>query len=158
MTLPMTDEQKLSAILSFCTRLDNGCWELQKFKRKESGHIQVSHKNKRVYAHRFVYEVVNGVKVPKDRCVCHSCDNPACMNPDHLWVGTWGDNLRDMARKGRHRLGRLTHCKRGHPLSGDNLIVMTEGRAKRRCRQCQKEKWQREKAKRLANQEGDGHG
>ncbi len=39
--------------------------------------------------------------VPKDKVVCHSCDNPACCNPKHLWIGTQGDNVRDCATKGR---------------------------------------------------------
>lgn len=47
--------------------------------------------------------------------VCHHCDNPVCTNPDHLFLGTHADNMKDMARKGRGFLKR-THCKRGHPL------------------------------------------
>ena len=63
--------------------------------------------------------------------VCHSCDNPPCCNPAHLWVRTQAQNIRDAASKGR--LWRST-CKAGHPLEGDNLVIFSTGR--RNCRIC----------------------
>jgi hypothetical protein len=81
-----------------------------------------------------MYEFSKGVTVPKDRCVCHTCDNPACMNVEHLWVGTWGDNLRDMARKGRHQEQQKTHCPRGHVYDEANTGYQPNGA--RVCRTC----------------------
>lgn len=61
-------------------------------------------------AHRVAYELTHGLKPGKWR-VCHSCDNPKCVNPKHLWLGTDADNHADMLRKGREA--------RNHGLKGE---------------------------------------
>jgi hypothetical protein len=61
----------------------------------------------RVYrAHRVSYELAHGVALTPAQVVLHRCDNPPCVRPDHLSVGTQGDNLADMRAKGRHWLQR----------------------------------------------------
>lgn len=57
-----------------------------------------------IHASRAAYILLVG-PVPDDKVVCHSCDNPICCNPSHLWVGTQQDNLEDCRRKGRARWG-----------------------------------------------------
>lgn len=62
-------------------------------------------------AHRFMWGLVYGY-VPRDRNVLHHCDNPPCVRPDHLFLGTQADNVADMLRKGRCPTGmRRRHTK-----------------------------------------------
>lgn len=56
---------------------------------------------KPVKAHRFSYEAFSGKKIPDGKLACHKCDNPICVNPDHLFFGSHADNKNDCIRKGR---------------------------------------------------------
>lgn len=80
--------------------IENGCWEWQGLRNKNN-YGQVGHTS----AHRFSYEFYKS-KIPKGICVCHTCDNPPCVNPNHLWLGTRKDNNDDRDKKGRGRKGK----------------------------------------------------
>ena len=68
-----------------------------------TGYPIIWHDGKARMALRVKWEQDHGVPIPKGRCICHKCDNPSCINPKHLFLGSYADNLRDMRLKGRER-------------------------------------------------------
>lgn len=87
-----------------------------------------------IAVHREVWEKANG-PIPPGRCVMHRCDNPGCINIEHLRVGTPKDNSADMAAKGRASNAKKTHCPRGHEY--DSIVHRRTGpRAGQTLRYC----------------------
>lgn len=86
---------------------------------------------------RAVWEHFRG-PIPDGFMVCHTCDEPRCLNIAHLFLGTAKDNAGDMVRKGRHHEQTVTHCPHGHPYVPANTYVkkLRSGRFQRHCREC----------------------
>lgn len=92
-----------------------------------AGYARIWFAGRRVMAHRLSWELANGVPAPKGLVVCHSCDNPPCVRPGHLWLGTVGDNNRDRDRKGRQVAPPGTR-NGNHKLSEDDVRAIRSAR------------------------------
>lgn len=83
----------------------SGCWVwTASIAGKGYGQIKLPKQRKQIYAHRLSYLIHKG-ELQDGQFVCHTCDNPRCVNPEHLFVGTAKDNQQDMKAKGRHLYG-----------------------------------------------------
>jgi len=94
---------------------NNGCWEWLAQKDKDGyGTFMLSSNKgqKRTRAHRYSW-VLHFGDVPKEKFVLHKCDNPPCINPNHLFLGTAKDNTQDMVKK--HRYGYNNIGGENHP-------------------------------------------
>lgn len=87
-------------------RAPSGCWEWRGNKTTQ-GYGRVTIRRRQHSAHRLMWEWHNGEPVPDGLVVRHQCDNPPCINPHHLLVGTHADNIADKVRRGRQARGEM---------------------------------------------------
>lgn len=112
-------ESLLQRFWSKVKKADNGCWEWTGNKASWGyGSIYTS-RREMTRSHRLSYYIKHG-PIPRGLWVLHRCDNPPCVNPDHLWLGTRNDNVTDMVEKRRHSHGE-PHKERAriHSAKGD---------------------------------------
>lgn len=120
-----TDAQWMAYMFKNCKVDENGCWVWQKF-RHAKGYGGTYFRGRTDRTHRVMWMLVNG-EIPKGKLVCHTCDNPPCCNPDHLWLGTIWENGQDAKRKGRCKYQKTTACKNGHPWIEGNYRLTKDG-------------------------------
>jgi hypothetical protein len=83
----------------------SGCWNWTA-STNLAGYGRIKANGTMRYAHRVSYELFC-CDIPDGMAVCHRCDNPGCINPEHLFLGTQSDNITDMVSKGRHARGAI---------------------------------------------------
>lgn len=127
---------------------NSGCWLWGgSCDRKGYGQLRLAQRGpgSLQYATHISLQIV-GRPVPNGLSACHTCDNPGCVNPDHLFIGTHKENMADCVAKGRSSKppiavkgqGRLTdRCRKGHPLTADDIYQIPKGGQS--CRQCRRD-------------------
>ena len=99
-------------------------------------------------AHRWLLGYLRGEPLRWDdevrEAALHHCDNPACVNPRHLYVGTLAQNARDMYDRKRHPKATQTHCVNGHEYTPENTYVYP-ATGHRQCRQCGRDRYDPQK-------------
>lgn len=103
----------------------DSCWEWIAAKDTKGYGMLGGAGNKIRRSHRVAWELERG-PIPPGMCVCHHCDNRACVRPDHLFLGTHIENMQDMSRKGRGVKNTWTRGSRNPTVKLDDRIVLHE--------------------------------
>ena len=111
------DERLLAGVVD-----DGECWLFRGTPMMRYPYVKIGGGSREnIGAHRAAYHMWKG-EIPDGMSVCHTCDTPRCINPDHLWLGTTLDNAIDKSRKGRHNIpsGRDHHLWKHGRYSKEN--------------------------------------
>lgn len=129
---------KLKSIMQKTIK-DGEClvWTGNRFYRKKGERHKPEYpymyfKGKTWRGNRLVLFLVTG-NIPDNLLALHKCDNSMCVNPEHLYWGTYEQNVKDTYDRKRARNAKVTHCPRGHHYAGDNLRVKDGARYCRKC-------------------------
>lgn len=104
-----SEEQKRNLLLQSFEKFvirENGCWKWLGTKKTKLPYGCITFRGKQLMAHRVSYQLFKE-PIHSGLLVLHSCDNPECTNPDHLFLGTYLDNKRDQIKKGRSSVEKL---------------------------------------------------
>lgn len=132
--VPIMPPNSLNRFLSKIKKSEN-CW-LWVGSKKKSGYGIFCLFGKSLNAHRVSFSHFKTTLLP-GHLVLHTCNNPSCVNPEHLILGDQTENMRHKVESGRHHNKNKTHCKRGHKLAGKNLSIVSATKY-RRCLACQR--------------------
>ena len=133
---PRTPEELWEVLLTRRTITETGCWEYT-LQRNAQGYGQVKWMGIKTGAHRVAAAIKFGHPLMgRELPICHTCNNPPCFNPDHLYDGTPSTNQLDSVLRGTHKEDRKTHCPKGHPYDASNTVADS---GKRKCRVCKNE-------------------
>jgi hypothetical protein len=128
----------------------DGCWEREGVRRNGNGYGAFTWNGKTWLAHRAAWTIWSG-PIPDGLQVLHHCDNRRCVRPDHLYLGTVADNMRDAVQRQRVRSFGITHCVKGHEFTPENTRY---GQGQRICITCARERGRICAAKRRAKRRG----
>jgi len=103
---------------------DNDCW-LWTASGNGRGYGRIKINGRNESAHRVAWEIYHGKTIPYGKVICHTCDNPRCVNPKHLFIGTQRDNVRDAVNKGRNGYPK-GEKHRWSKLTKDNVLLIRE--------------------------------
>lgn len=147
----MSPQDKLEQIFNRIEIEPNtGCW-LWTGPYDKNGYGKMGYNYAHWRTHRLVFSLVNNITLDKNKLVCHRCDTPSCINPDHLFLGSWKTNMEDKVSKGRLRNQNMekTHCVHGHEFTAENTILDKTriGNIKRTCKICYTSRFHKANAK-----------
>lgn len=121
------------------TKKTKSCWLWQGHKNT-NGYGSIWHNKKTRLVHRLFWATFKG-PIPEGTCLLHKCDNPPCINPKHLFLGTLSDNSKDRDQKKRGKDSRKTHCVRGHEFSTENTRLSGNRRKCIECMRARSKRW-----------------